>query len=163
MSSTVPTLHLLCGKIAAGKSTLAADLVRTTGGILIAEDEWLNALFANEISTASDYVKYTSKLRTVMGPHIASLLNASVCVILDFQANTVESRSWMRGLLDNTNAQNQLHILNTPDEICLERLRERNARGNHPFAPTEEQFLQFSKFFEAPRPNEGFTIVHHRL
>lgn len=163
MSSTVPTLYMLCGKIAAGKSTLAADLERTTRSVLTAEDEWLNALFAKKIPTASDYVKYASKLRNILGPHITSLLNAGVSVVLGFQANTIESRSWMRGLLDNTTALNQLHILNTSDEICLERLRQRNARGDHPFAPTEEQFLQFSKYFETPTPNEGFTIVQHEL
>lgn len=69
----------------------------------------------------------------------------------------------MRGVLHNTNALNQLHILNTPDEICLARLRERNASGDHPFAPTEEQFKQISKYFEAPTPEEGFALVYHNL
>ncbi|WP_439521227.1 AAA family ATPase [Marivita sp.] len=44
MFATTPTLHLLCGKIASGKSTLTVQLSRTAGTIVIAEDEWLNGL-----------------------------------------------------------------------------------------------------------------------
>lgn len=43
MSNAAPTLHMLCGKIAAGKSTLAAELGDANGTVIIAEDEWLNA------------------------------------------------------------------------------------------------------------------------
>ena len=44
-----PILHMLCGKIAAGKSTLAARLASAPETVLIAEDDWLNALFADEL------------------------------------------------------------------------------------------------------------------
>lgn len=161
MPQTSPTLHLFCGKIAAGKSTLASKLARSNGTVLIAEDEWLNALFTEEMSTASDYMRCASKLRRVMGPHVSSLLNSGISVILDFQANTVESRAWMRGLFEATNASHQLHVLAPPDEVCLERLHRRNKQGDHPFAATEAQFHQFSKYFEAPTSDEGFNIVAH--
>lgn len=48
MPSVSPTLHLLCGKIASGKSTLAAQLGRTAGTILIAEDDWLDSLYSEK-------------------------------------------------------------------------------------------------------------------
>lgn len=161
MSPTSPTLHLLCGKIAAGKSTLAAKLASSRGTVLIAEDDWLNALFADDMSTASDYLQCASRLREILGPHISSLLNAGVSVVLDFQANTVESRVWMHDILETTNASHQLHVLAPPDDVCLERLRNRNKQGDHPFAVTEAQFFQFSKHFVAPSPDEGFDIVVH--
>ncbi|MBR9651874.1 AAA family ATPase [Thalassovita aquimarina] len=161
MSLTSPTLHMLCGKIAAGKSTLASRLAGLDGTVLIAEDDWLNALFAEEMSSPSDYVRCASKLRKVMGPHITTLLNAGVSVVLDFPANTVENRDWMRGILEATNASHQLHLLVSSDELCLARLRERNAQGDHPFAVTEAQFRRFSEHFVAPSPDEGFNIVVH--
>lgn len=161
MSRPSPTLHLLCGKIAAGKSTLASRLADSNGTILIAEDAWLNALFADELSTAADYVHHASKLRNIIGPHVSSLLRAGISVVLDFQANTVESRAWMRGLFEAANASHQLHLLMPPDEVCLERLQRRNKQGDHPFAVTEAQFRQFSKYFVAPSPEEGFNIVLH--
>lgn len=161
MFSPHPTLHMLCGKIAAGKSTLAANLANQPGTVLIAEDDWLSALFAEELHTLSDFVRCTKKLRNVLGPHIVSVLNAGVSVVLDFQANTVESRAWMRGIIDESGAYHQLHVLEISDALCLSRLRQRNASGEHPFAPTEDQFHQFSKYFVPPSPDEGFHLVVH--
>jgi predicted kinase len=157
-----PTLHLLCGKAASGKSTLTAELGRLGGTVVIAEDDWLNALFSSEMSSLSDYVRCMTKLRTIMGPHVTSLLNAGVSVVLDFQANTLASRDWMRNILEETGAAHQLHLLDVPDEVCIARLRARNAQGDHPFASTEEQFRQLSKHFIAPSANEGFNVVLHQ-
>ena len=45
------TLHMLCGKIAAGKSTLAAELARQPNTVLIAEDFWMTQLYPGEVLT----------------------------------------------------------------------------------------------------------------
>lgn len=161
MAPEPPTLHIMCGKIAAGKSTLAANLARAGNTVLIAEDVWLNALFSDQMSTGADYVRCSAKLRAVMGPHVASLLRAGVSVVLDFPANTVDTRTWMRGILQATGATHQLHVLSTPDDLCLARLRQRNADGAHPFSVTEEQFRRFSEYYVPPTPDEGFTLVWH--
>ncbi|MGC3940284.1 AAA family ATPase [Roseobacter sp. EG26] len=158
MSDAPPTLHLFCGKIAAGKSTLAATLASMEGTVLISEDEWLGALYSDQLATPRDYVHCVFKLRTVMGPHVAALLKAGVSVVLDFPANTVETRQWMRDILQETNASHTLYLLDIPDELCLARLRARNAQGNHAFAVTEKQFRQFSSHFVAPLAEEGFNI-----
>lgn len=161
MSSTTPTLHMVCGKIGAGKSNLAARLRHETGAVLISEDAWLSGLFSDQMTTPSDFVRFSAKLRDVLGPHVSSLLSAGMSVVLDFQANTVESRAWMRDLLEATGAAHQLHVLVTPDEVCLRRLRARNAGGDHPFTVTEEQFHRISKHYVAPTPDEGFSLVMH--
>lgn len=163
MPSSPATLHMLCGKIAAGKSTLAAALARETGTVLIAEDDWLNALFAGQITNGADYVRHASRLRQIMGPHVASLLNTGLSVVLDFPANTTETRQWMRGILEATGAMHQMHVLDAPDALCLARLRARNAGGDHPFAATEAQFHRFSRHYAPPTPGEGFTIVRHEM
>ncbi|MDE4173848.1 ATP-binding protein [Phaeobacter sp. PT47_59] len=161
MSQIHPVLHILCGKIASGKSTLAHRLKRQDSAVLIAEDDWLSTLFPGEISSGADYLRCTARLRAAIAPHIVDLLNARVSVVLDFAANTVQQREWMRSLLDHTDAAHQLHVLDVPDEVCLARLRTRNAQGDHPFAASEEQFHHFSKHFALPRPQEGFNIVFH--
>ncbi len=161
MTDQNPTLHMMCGKIAAGKSTLAATLAKPADTVLIAEDEWLAALFSEEMSTPKDYFLCASRLRAIMGPHVASLLSAGLSVVLDFQANTVESRQWMRGIIERTGADHRLHVLVPPDEVCLARLRDRNASGAHPFSVTEAQFHQIARHFAAPTPEEGFNLVIH--
>jgi predicted kinase len=163
MPQSPATLHMICGKIASGKSTLAAELGREAATIKISEDDWLNTLFGEEMKSISDYVRRTTKLRRIMGPQVASVLKAGVSVVLDFQANTVEARNWMRGILEQTDASHVLHVLDVPDEVCLARLQARNAQGDHPFAVTEEQFRQISSYFVAPSPDEKFNVVLHRL
>ncbi|MBY6161445.1 ATP-binding protein [Mameliella alba] len=159
MGEPTPTLHMVCGKIAAGKSTLAARLATADRVVLIVEDDWLHKLFAEELATPRDYLRCTAKLRSAIGPHVRELLNAGLSVVLDFAANTVEQRRWMKGLLEGTEAAHQMHVLVPSDETCLMRLRARNAAGTHPFSVTEEQFYQFSSHFVRPTADEGFDLV----
>ena len=161
MSPEHPTQHILCGKIASGKSTFAAQLAAAPGTVLVAEDTWLDALFAEELHSLVDYVRCSTKLRSAMGRHVAAMLDAGVSVVLDFPANTVAQRGWVRGILRGVEVAHQLHVLNVPNEVCLARLRARNAAGDHPFAVTEAQFRQFASHFAAPTPDEGFNLVIH--
>jgi len=161
MTNTKPTLHIICGKIAAGKSTLAEKLATAERTIKISEDDWLVALFSDEMTSISDYVRCAAKLQSVMGPHIISLLNTGTSAILDFPANTISQRAWMKQVIDAAEAEHKLHYLDTPDEICLERLHARNLSGNHPFSATQEQFQIISKHFVAPTADEGFDIIKY--
>lgn len=161
MSANAPTLHILCGKIAAGKSTLAKQLAHSPESVLIAEDEWLSHLFADQMSSISDYVRCSGKLRSIMEKHIPRLLRAGTSVVLDFPANTVETRRWMLDLAEGSGVGHQLHLLDVADEVCLERMRKRNASGEHPFAVTEEQFHQITRHFVPPSADEGFNVIVH--
>ena len=160
-ANAAPVLHLICGKIASGKSTLAAELGRAPHTVVISEDHWLAALFSDEMASLPDFVRCSSKLEAAIGPHIEALLKAGVSVVLDFHANTIARRAWMRGVSQAAEVADILHYLDVPDHICLARLRARNASGDHPFAATEAQFRQVSKHFVAPKPEEGFTVEHH--
>jgi hypothetical protein len=121
----------------------------------------LSALYGDEMMSIADYVRCTSRLRKVVGPQVASVLNADVSVVLDFHANSMEARTWMQGILDQTDATHVLHVLDVPDGVCLARLRAREAQSGHPFAVTQERFWQISVHFVAPSPGEGFTIMVH--
>lgn len=162
MSPNPPTLHLMCGKIASGKSTLTAQLGAQPATVIIAEDDWLAPLYADQMSTIADYVRCSARLRDAIGPHVVSLLKAGISVVMDFPANTVANRKWMRGIIDASNADHRLHFLDVPDEVCRQRLRVRNAGGEHAFAASDAQFTQVTKHFVAPGDEEGFNIVVHR-
>lgn len=161
MSDPLPMLHLLCGKIASGKSTLAAQLSNAPRTVQISEDDWLKALFADQMSTGADYLHYSAKLQTIVAPHVGALLDAGVSVVLDFPANTVAQRRWMQQIVQDSGVAHQMHVLNPPDAVCLERLRTRNAEGAHAFTTTQAQFHRFAVHFIAPTEDEGFNIVWH--
>ena len=159
MISQQPTLHILCGKIASGKSTLASRLAAQPKTVLIVEDAWLEALFAEEMQSLEDFAHCSGKLRGILGAHVAALLEAGVSVVLDFAANTRGQRSWFMGVVKATGVPHKLHFLDVSDDVCLERLRARNASGDHPFKVTDAQFREFTRYFSAPAADEGFIIV----
>lgn len=163
MTKETPILHLICGKAASGKSTLATSLGQKPHTVLIVEDVWLTALFGTEMLSLSDYARCSEKLRSVIGPHVTALLKAGLSVVLDFPANTVATRTWMRGIFEHANADHQLNFLDVSDEVCKARLRVRNVSGKHPFSVTEKQFEQLAKHFVLPSEDEGFNILVQRL
>ncbi|MRT58586.1 AAA family ATPase [Enterobacteriaceae bacterium RIT693] len=156
-----PTLHLLCGKIAAGKSTLSAKLMVTPNTILVSEDRWLAALYGEQMQSVADYVACSGKLKNALTPHLVSLLRSGLSVVLDFPANTLANRQWMKTLIDQAGVDNRLHYLDVPDDVCRERLRARNSSGTHDFAATDAQFDLITRYFVAPDESEGFTIIRH--
>lgn len=153
------TLHFLCGKAGAGKSTLATALARAHAATLICEDIWLARLFGDRMQTFDDYRVYAQKLKTVVQPLAVDLLRAGRSVVLDFPANTRATRAWYRGVFEQAGCDHLLHYLPTPDALCLARIGRRNLErpeGSHHLS--EEQFRHISSFFEPPEPDEGFRI-----
>ena len=155
------TLHFFCGKAASGKSTHAARLADAPHTVLLSEDHWLHALYGDQMTSLKDYVHFTQKLRRALTPHVLDLLQSGFSVVLDFSANTVESRKWMRRLIDQSGVAHQLHLFDLSDETCLMRLQARNASGAHPFTLSDAQFAQLSQHFAPPQADEGFNILRH--
>jgi len=155
------TLHMLCGKIAAGKSTLAAELGRAPSTVVVSEDSWLARLFRAEMKDVADYIRCSQRLREAIGPHVQDLLRLGVSVVLDFPANTIATRAWMKSLFEGAQADHCLHVLDVPDEVCKARLRARNAAGTHAFAATDAEFDLITGYFVRPSEAEGFRVVRY--
>ena len=147
---------------AAGKSSLAAKLGEAPLTVIVSEDKWTAPLFGAEMRTVEDYVRCSARLRAAMAPHLVDLLKAGVSVVLDFPANTLANRAWMKGIADAAGVAHKLHWLDVPDEICRARLHARNAGGEHEFAATDEQFDLITTYFVPPSAEEGLEIVVHR-
>ncbi|ACA16361.1 conserved hypothetical protein [Methylobacterium sp. 4-46] len=161
MSLNKPTLHLVCGKIAAGKSTLVVELGRRPSTVIVREDHWLSRLYPGEQNSLADYVRNSTRLRNAIAPHLVDLLRNGLSLVLDFPANTPSSRAWMRTLFEDAGCAHQLHYLNVTDEICKSRLRRRNESGEHEFIVSDEDYDLFTSFFVPPSPDEAFEVVLH--
>jgi predicted kinase len=158
----MPTLYLVCGKIGSGKSTLARKLAEHPATLLISEDHWNSTLWPDELKTIDDYARLSTRLRAAMKPHIVALLQQDLSVVLDFAANTAKQRAWARSVIEMAQVPHELHVLDVPDAVCLQRLRARNASGAHEFHVTDAEFEQFTRFYAPPSPDEGFNVVTHR-
>jgi hypothetical protein len=74
---------------------------------------------------------------------------------------SARNRDWMRSLIAQANVTHELHHLDVPDTICRQRLRQRNAGGEHPFQVSDTEYDQFTRYFVAPGSDEGFNTVVH--
>jgi predicted kinase len=159
---TPGTLHFFCGKMAAGKSTLARQLVERSGAILLVQDDWLAHLFPDEITDVPAFRKYSTRLRAALADHVCELLVRGLPVVLDFPGNTRAQRAWFRTLIDRTGAAHELHFVDAPDALCKAQLRARSRGLADGTAWTSEaEFDAITRFFEPPSPEEGFAIVRH--
>ncbi|MFK8081490.1 MAG: AAA family ATPase [Granulosicoccus sp.] len=156
-------LHLLCGKMASGKSTLASELGQRESGLFIAEDDLLTTLYPNEVQQVSDYLDRSARIKNVIRPIIVSLLRQGACLIMDFPANTPGQRTWLLDIAQEADVAHTLHYLECPDSLCLTRLEFRRSSGSPPRSTdTPAMFHAMTKFFDPPSVEEGFSITVHR-
>ena len=158
-TQVTPTLHLVCGKIASGKSTLTSRLAQAPQTVRISEDSLLAQLYPDQIASLADYVACAARLRAAIAPFALQLLRAGVSVVLDFPANTPASRAWMRELFQQAGVPHVLHYLDVTDDECKARLRQRNASGLHPFSTSDADFDAITRHFVPPAASEGFNLV----
>lgn len=152
-------LTFFCGKMGAGKSTLARKKASEAGAVLLCEDEWLASLYPGEITSLKDYVEYSNRLKPQLEKLVQSVLTAGSDVVMDFPANTLEQREWFRKIISQSHAPHKLIYLNVSNEVCLQQIQKR--RAEHPEraqTDTPEMFERVTKHFVAPDSAEGFNV-----
>ena len=162
MSAAPGKLIFLCGKMAAGKSTLARELADRENAILLVQDDFLDHLYPDEITDVPGFAKRSARLRDALEPHVCTLLEKGISVVLDFPGNTRAQRAWFRGILERANAAHELHFVDAPDALCKRQLRDRT-RHLLPGTPwtTEAEFEAITAYFQPPAEDEGFNVVRH--
>jgi predicted kinase len=156
-------LLFLCGKMAAGKSTLARELAARENAMLFVQDEWLDALYPSGVINVATYLEYSGRINKLLAPVVVDLVSRGVSVVLDFPGNTRNQRAWLRGIIERAAAAHELHFLDTADAICKAQLEARSAHLP-PGTPwtSEADFELISSHFRAPAEDEGFNVVVHR-
>lgn len=156
------TLMFLCGKMAAGKSTLSRQLAEREDAVLLVQDHFLATLFPGEIVDIPAFVERYARVKAALAPHIRALLARGVSVVLDFPGNTRTQRAWFRDLVDGTGARLELHYVDASDALCKRQLKQRSAHLPDGTAwTTEAEFDAITALFQAPADDEGFTVVRH--
>lgn len=155
-------LFFLCGKMAAGKSTLAREIAERENAMLFVQDEWLDTLYPNLIVNVASYIEYSGRINSVLAPYLVALLSRGLSVVIDFPGNTRNQRAWFRSIIDRSGADHELHFLDTPDAICKAQLKARSAH----LPPgtkwtTDADFDLISSHFKAPAADEQFNVIVH--
>lgn len=158
------TLHFICGKAGAGKTTLARRLGGELPAVVICEDEWLSQLAA-PITSLEAYFDASRRLRAAWTPHLIALLRLGNDVVLDVGSNnTPQGRVWVRSLFETAGADHLLHDLPADDATCLARVRQRNETqpdGVFFGVVSDAIVIEVNTYVTPPSPEEGFRVQTH--
>jgi predicted kinase len=159
------TLHFICGKAGAGKTTLARELGRTLPAIVICEDEWI-ATLGFVVRSLEDYREVSGRCQKLLAKLVPDLLRQGVEVVLDFAANTVARRAWVRSLFEAAGADHALYWIDATDAECLDNIHRRNDEqppGVY-FGPvSDELFHAVTPHVVPPAPEEGFRVLRRAV
>jgi predicted kinase len=158
--TNIGQLVFFCGKMGAGKSTLARQLARQPNSILLSEDQMLAGLYPDLIHSLEDYIRLSRRLKSVLRSQVVSLLRIGVNVVMDFPGNTRTQRQWFREVIDEAGCPHELVYLDRPDSICIEQLsKRRELEPERATFDTEANFHAVTAYFQVPEENEGFKVV----
>ena len=153
------TLIFFCGKMAAGKSTLAKKFASHPNSILLSEDQLLAGLYPDAIRSLDDYILYSRRLKLTLQSHIVSLLETGVNVVMDFPGNTRTQRAWFREVIDQAACPHQMIYLDRPDSVCIDQLlKRRKLEPERAKFDNEKTFHAVTAFFKPPEDDEGFLV-----
>lgn len=148
------TVHLICGFIAAGKTTFAKHLAETCGGVRFSTDEWMISLYGHHMSR-NDFEDRLVRCKTLIWEISKNLLALEIDVILDFGFWKREERTRYRDLAYQENADCKLYFLEGEFDQLRQRVKSRNAMllpGQ--FEITDKMFEEFVPVFQPPAEEE---------
>lgn len=155
-------LIFVCGKMAAGKSTLSKELSGREDAVLLVLDDFLERLYPGQVVDVASFVTYSTRIKDALAPHVCSLLSMGISVVLDFPGNTRKQRAWFRQLCEQAGAEHELHFIDASSDVCKRQLRERS-KDLPPGTTwtTDAEFAAITAYFEPPAADEDFNVVHH--
>jgi len=156
------SLHLMCGMVGAGKTTLAKQLEADTGAVRLSPDEWIARLMANPNERAeADRLRDT--VEALQWESALALLAAGGDVILENGFWGRGEREDRRDAAQKLGAQVYLHFLDPPENELWRRLVKRNATvTTGAYRVTREELHEWIGWFQKPGPEERATFDVYR-
>lgn len=151
-----PTVHLLCGLPAAGKTTHARRLAAERSAVRFSLDEWMLRLYRLRY----DDPEYAARLPACTGliwDTAGQVLRLGHDVVLDWNQWSRQRRAEWRDTARQAGYDVLLHHIDVPLEVAVARARERaGAAGSHDIDETGVRHL--AGIFEPPHAGEGLPI-----
>jgi predicted kinase len=149
-----PTLHLVCGLPCSGKTTLAKRLEREERALRLTPDEWHTRLFGQD-SEDQEHDERHDTIEALLWEVASRSLELGIDVILDFGFWSRTERDDYRSRARAIGAASQLHYLDVPEPVLLDRLVERNRiLPDGAFKISPWQLKEWAQTFEPPAEDE---------
>jgi len=152
----VATVHLIHGYLCSGKTTLAKELERRTGGVRFSLDEWMTAVTGDPIRLDDELYERLYGLVMGLWP---SITEGGLDVILDFGFWTRRRRDEARAAATASGSSVRLYLVRCPDDIARARCRERNKNLGADYHISDEGYDALRSKFEPLGSDEEHELV----
>ena len=157
----MPTVHLLCGLPASGKTTIARRLERDHQAVRFTLDEWMLTLFDDLTPYDDEYGVRADRVKELIWRTAERVLGVGRDVVLDWSQWNSEAREAARRRAVSLGAEPLLHYIDAPMSVVEGRLAERNAQaipGVHQLDLDEVRRFA-TQLFESPSRDEAVSTV----
>lgn len=156
MSDAPPRVHLLCGLVAAGKTTHARRLEGEVPAVRFTLDEWMLRLYGLRYDDP-EYVARLDGCTSLVWDTASQVLRLGHDVVLDWNQWSVDRRRAWRERAESAGFRVLLHHLDVPLGTAIARALGRDAAGVHLI--DEAGVRHSAAIFQPPTPDEGIEIL----
>lgn len=163
----MPIVHIICGPVGAGKTTLARQLAHAEGAVRFSLDEWVMELFGREAPQPLDldwWVDHCDRCSKRIWSVCTALLARGVDVVLDCGFSGFAQREEYRAFALKVGATVHLHVVDADPPLRRARVQARNREQRETFAlhVTDDMFETSEPWWEPPRGAEltGAVTIH---
>lgn len=143
-------LIVMCGLQGSGKSTIARKLSEEIGNCEIVSSDEIRKEHKNQIENDKVFKIYYERAK--------KFLKEGKNVILDATNISIKSRKQIFEQVKDIECEKTCYIVNTPVNVCAERVLERNKTNQQAEVPLEVLF-KYQKSFEIPFYEEGWNDI----
>lgn len=148
-----PTLFIICGMPASGKTTFTKKIIEKYGAIHLSEDEWMKDLIS-----MYDNDEMRDNVAGLHRKFASRLLTKGVSIVMDGGYYSIEERDELKNIAKNSGANAELHYLKADFSTLNARRIERNKNLRTEFHTTEENLKRAERLFQEPGNNEDYIL-----
>jgi len=160
-------IHLICGPVGAGKTTVAKALCREVQAIRFSIDEWMTTLFTPDLSGDIEYdwaMERIARMESLIWSQVVQLMSLDVDAVLDLGLLQRAHREKFYQLAKRGGFAFCLHHVDADRDVRWARVLGRNAEKGETYAMdvTIGMFDFCEGLFERPSGDElERMIIHH--
>jgi len=156
-----PIAHLMCGLVAAGKTTLARQLAEELPALRFSRDEWMIRLYGLPYANPQ-YVEHLDPCTELIWDVAVEALRLGVNVILDLNRWSRRRRADALDRARTAGFDAVVHFLDVPIDTAIRRARHRLSTAPADAHRIDEAAVRhFATIFEQPTDDECLKIIRH--
>jgi len=156
-----PIVHLMCGFVAGGKTTLARQLAAELPALRFSRDEWMIRLYGLSYDDPR-YVERLDPCTELIWDVAVEALRLGVNVILDWNHWSRQRRADAFDRARTAGFDAVVHFLDVPIDTAIQRARHRLSTPPADAHRIDEAAVRhFATIFEPPTDDEGLQIIRH--